>query len=69
MSQIPVPNKPLLKKLIEHLKALGIIEETPSNLILNGFSYVLKFPKEDYMLLLSVGFQYGRKFTRWLTSL
>ena len=53
LSQIPVPNKPLLKKLIEHLKALGIIEETPSNLILNGFSYVLKFPKEDYMLLLS----------------
>ncbi|CAB50401.1 class I SAM-dependent methyltransferase [Pyrococcus abyssi] len=53
LSQIQVPNKPLLKRLIEHLKALGIIEETPNSLILNGFSYVLTFPKEDYMLLLS----------------
>ncbi|MDK2869888.1 MAG: hypothetical protein PWP39_1123 [Pyrococcus sp.] len=52
LSQIKVPNKPLLKRLVEHLKALGIIEETPNSLILNGFSYVLTFPKEDYMLLL-----------------
>ncbi|AEH24922.1 class I SAM-dependent methyltransferase [Pyrococcus yayanosii] len=52
LAQIGVPNKPLLMKLVEHLKALGIIEETPTNLILNGFSYELKFPNEDYLLLL-----------------
>ena len=52
LSQVSVPNKSLLKRLVDHLEALGIIEETPGRLILNGFSYELKFPKEEYMLLL-----------------
>lgn len=52
LNQVDVPNKPLLKKLIDHLKLLGIIEETPTHLLLNSFSYEIRFPKEEHMYLL-----------------
>ena len=55
LNNIDVPNKRLLSQFINTLIELGIVEETPTNLMLNGFSYTLKVPSEDYKLLLSDG--------------
>ncbi|WP_457753506.1 class I SAM-dependent methyltransferase [Thermococcus sp.] len=52
-SEVGVANKALLREFISTLVKLKIAEETPNRLVLNGFSYTLEIPAQDYNLLLS----------------
>lgn len=52
-SEVDVPNKRLLQEFIVTLIKLKIVEETPTKLILNGFSYTIKIPAQNYSLLIS----------------
>ncbi|ALM75353.1 class I SAM-dependent methyltransferase [Thermococcus barophilus] len=52
-SEVDVANKRLLREFILTLIQLGIVEETPDKLMLNGFSYTINIPAQDYNLLLS----------------
>lgn len=53
LARMGAQNKALLKKFLDNLVKLKIVEETPTDLTLNGFSYEIRVPSEDYKLLLS----------------
>lgn len=53
LARMGAQNKALLKRFLDKLIKLKIVEETPSYLTLNGFSYEIRIPSEDYKLLLS----------------
>ncbi|WP_048151274.1 class I SAM-dependent methyltransferase [Palaeococcus ferrophilus] len=53
LARMGAQNKALLKKFLDKLIKLKIVEETPIDLTLNGFSYEIRVPSEDYKLLLS----------------
>ncbi|NJE08866.1 class I SAM-dependent methyltransferase [Thermococcus sp. M39] len=50
--EIEVHNKQLLLDFVRTLIKLGIVEETPTRLQLNGFSYTITVPAKNYSLLL-----------------